>query len=144
MGYMKKRRKDTAGGLFIEILCAFVLVVIVLIPLMGGFTTSVRQTQAAKSYVSAHAIGTWAMAQAKTLVDHGLATPETAADLTSEVRQQLPKTAAQLRELRVLRSMKSIGSTGRCFGIGITVSWHDPKVKRTRVRRFQTIARSEI
>ncbi len=138
------RHKLCAGGLFIEILAAFVLVIIVLIPLLGGFTTGVRQTQAAKSYVSAHAIGTWAMSQAKTLVDHGIASSETAADLSSEVQQQLPKTAEQLRSLKVLRTMKAIGSTGRCFSIGITVSWLDPKIKRRRIRRFQTIARSEI
>jgi len=140
----RRTRSSYHGGLFIEILGAFTLAVIVLVPLLGGFTTGVRQTRTAKSYVAAHSVGTWAVAQAKTLVEHGLADTEAAVDLTADALGQIPGPSRQLMDLRVHRSMAAMGSAGRCYSIGVTVSWVDAQIKRRRTRTFQAIARSEI
>ena len=131
------------GSLFIEILAAFVIVIVILVPLLTGFSTGLKQTQATKSYLSAQAIGTWAISLGKAQVASGIP-DEGVSDLTLLAYESIKEVASQLPYLSVKMKMSLLGTSGRCFAIGVTVSWKDQKIKRIRIRRFQTIARSEI
>jgi len=135
--------KKVEGSLFIEILAAFVIVILVLIPLIGGFSTGMKQTQATKSYVSAQAVGTWAVAWAKAQIAAGIP-EEGTQDITPMAEQFVKESANQLLELNVRISISKLGSSGRCFSIGVTVSWQDYKINRRRSSHFQSITRSEI
>jgi hypothetical protein len=131
------------GSVFIEILAASVIIVVVLIPLLTGFSTGVKQTQAAKSYLSAQAVGTWAIAYGKAQVSEGVP-DEGVKNITPLADESIKEVAEQLPYLDVRLKLSSIGSSGRCFSIGATVSWKDQKINKRRVRRFQSITRSEI
>ena len=141
--FLHGRKQRCGGSLFIEILGALVIAILVLIPLITSFSTGIRQTQATKSHLSAQAVGTWAISFGKTLVSEGM--PEAGeVDLTQMAYEFVKEPAEQLAYLEVRMKMEPVGSSGRCFSIGVNVSWKDPKIKKRRFRTFQSITRSEV
>ena len=58
--------------------------------------------------------------------------------------ESIREVAEQLPYLDVRIKLSPVGDSGRCFSIGVTVSWKDQKINKRRIRRFQSITRSEI
>lgn len=136
-------RFNQRGGVFLEIFGAFCLLLIILVPVIGGFTTGVRQTHTVRSYMSARAIAQLALSLARAEVAMGTATEESATNLTADVRRLYESTAAQLQGLQVTRSMELRGAANKLFLIKVRVAWNDPYMRSVRAVEVETVERGQ-
>ena len=125
------------GSLFLEILGAFCLLLIILVPVLGSFSTGVRQTHTVKAYASAASIADYVVASAKAEIAMGGSDPTGTANVTADVTSSLSKTTSQLRELDVTRTIQTLGSS--LYLITVTVKWHDPFVNNDRKVSVKTV-----
>ncbi len=128
--------KNKKGSLFLEILGAFCLLLIILVPVLGTFSTGVRQTHTVKAYASAASLADLAVSQAKAEVAMG-GDPTGTSNVTADISAALEKTAAQLRQLDVTRTIQSLGNA--LYMIEVTVKWHDPFVTKDRQVTVKTV-----
>ena len=125
------------GSLFLEILGAFCLLLIILIPVLSSFSTGVRQTHTVKAYASAASVADYVVASAKAEIAMGGSDPTGTANVTADVVASLSKTSKQLRELDVTRTIQTLGSS--LYLITVNVKWHDPFVKNDRTVSVKTV-----
>ena len=125
------------GSLFLEILGAFCLLLIILIPVLSSFSTGVRQTHTVKAYASAASVADYVVASAKAEIAMGGSDPTGTANVTADVIASLSKTSKQLRELDVTRTIQTLGSS--LYLITVNVKWHDPFVKNDRKVSVKTV-----
>jgi len=139
-------RKGRDGSLFLEILGAFCLLVIILLPVLTSFSTSVRQTHTVKAYMSATSLAELALSTARAEVAMGTVGAETDNDLTADSATLLARTSKQLLNGTVTRTIQAVGGGAppKLWLITVTVTWKDPYVTEQRVVRMQALERAEV
>lgn len=141
---MRRRSSPRRGSYMLEILVAFVVITVIFVPLVGGFTTSLRQTQSIRSYTAARSVAEAAASLARTEVFLGSVAEEAGADLTSSLRPMMEGTMGFLRDVRVHRTIRRLGTSGRLFVVEVDVTWLDPSMREPRSVHVRTMERSEV
>lgn len=149
----RSRSRSRLASVYVEILVAVAIFAAMMIPMLGGFRTGVRQTRLIRSWSSARYLSEWAQAQARAFVQAGtfegvpcddpLFAPT---DLASDARTLFPGTVAPLFDLELLRTISclDLGGQGaarpRIYQVEVIVRWHDPgqtKAKELVVRSIE-------
>lgn len=139
-----EKSRQRPGVTLVEVVIGCALLAAMLVPILGTFSTAVRQTQGVRSRLVACCIGDWALAQAQAFVAAGMASPEDHLVLTPDVSARFAQTAEQLRDLEVQRSLSPIGEDGTLYAITIWVRWQDPDLASPREVVLEALERSEI
>jgi hypothetical protein len=145
------------ASIFIEILVSVVIFVVVMIPLVSGFQTGVRQTKVVRSRASARYVSEWALAQGRALIQGGALETLACSDplfgvsnLTTDAQTLFPDTTAPLFDLALTRSVVCLdfGSLGtsdpRLYQIDVQVQWRDPGQPVTKTLHIQSIEGEDI
>lgn len=153
---MKTRTSLRSGSVYVEILVAVGIFALMLIPLLAGFQTGVRQTRILKSHASARYLAEWALSQARALVHAGLFEDQDCGgslfadlDLSADARAAFPLAAAQLGELQLTRQVECRPITGgsartRLYSVQVTVRWKDPQQPQTKELTVRAMEGEEI
>lgn len=145
------------GSVYVEILVAVGIFSLIMIPLIGGFQTGVRQTKVIRSHASSRFLAEWALAQTRGFIQAGtfedLACSDplfAATDLAGDARTQFPGTTAPLFDLQLTRTVScvSFGAAGvdhpRLYQVDIEVHWKDPGQPQTKELRLRSMEGEDL